>query len=551
MPSLLCSNMNHRFFLCAAAIVVLTIVSVATTATATATASTATTTTTTTTLYPIKIKTKKGKRSSQNIKVLQQTNNELQTGDQDIWSNYIEFKKKHDSRFQFNIGDDITDISDDESSTTTTKVFINSFSFQVNIKGPSRSKQKWIFRIRNYKRNKWETLFVNKKNGGNNWEWYTMEHSKTFDEDDNVSFMEKYTNKKNNNVLIRLKSNNRKEVLDIDYMSLILTTSTTTIENDIDTNNPSQSPSTVTENENNDNSSLLLSVGDTWTYDIGGSFSNQPYKTKVIMIDLFDTTKEKITSLKEDYGHIVCCYFSAGTYEEWRDDFNTFPSSILGNPLDEWVGERWLDITNEKTINIMTDRIQVAIDKGCDAIEPDNVDGYTNNPGFDFNKQDQINYLIKLSNIAKQQFNNKLLIGLKNAANLINTLESYFDFAIVEECYKYNECCMYEQFIQNNKPIFAIEYNVNQNDMIGLCNEFQSIDNVNNDNNHNFSLLFGNYAVSELTFCSDLLTRRRTRKTRHLANVTAAVVDDDDDDDDNNDNTNRLLLLGDGSWGNC
>jgi curli biogenesis system outer membrane secretion channel CsgG len=113
MPSLLCSNMNHRFFLCAAAIVVLTIVSIATTATATATAtaSTATTTTTTTTLYPIKIKTKKGKRSSQNIKVLQQTNNELQTGDQDIWSNYIEFKKKHDSRFQFNIGDDITDIT--------------------------------------------------------------------------------------------------------------------------------------------------------------------------------------------------------------------------------------------------------------------------------------------------------------------------------------------------------------------------------------------------------------------------------------------------------
>ncbi|MDQ7023057.1 MAG: endo alpha-1,4 polygalactosaminidase [Candidatus Gracilibacteria bacterium] len=31
---------------------------------------------------------------------------------------------------------------------------------------------------------------------------------------------------------------------------------------------------------------------------------------------------------------------------------------------------------------------------------------------------------------------------------------SYFDFAINEECYSYNECHLLKPFIDNNKPVF-------------------------------------------------------------------------------------------------
>lgn len=37
-------------------------------------------------------------------------------------------------------------------------------------------------------------------------------------------------------------------------------------------------------------------------------------------------------------------------------------------------------------------RLDVAVYKGCDGVEPDNVDGYTNNTGFILTAEDQLMY---------------------------------------------------------------------------------------------------------------------------------------------------------------
>ncbi len=54
---------------------------------------------------------------------------------------------------------------------------------------------------------------------------------------------------------------------------------------------------------------------------------------KLYDIDLFDTDSETIKKLKED-GKIVICYFSAGSYEDWRPDKGKFPKEVIGNPLE-------------------------------------------------------------------------------------------------------------------------------------------------------------------------------------------------------------------------
>lgn len=51
-------------------------------------------------------------------------------------------------------------------------------------------------------------------------------------------------------------------------------------------------------------------------------------------------------SLSES-GIVVICYFSAGTYEEYRDDKADFPPSALGNPVEYYPYAWWIDINDE------------------------------------------------------------------------------------------------------------------------------------------------------------------------------------------------------------
>jgi len=51
-----------------------------------------------------------------------------------------------------------------------------------------------------------------------------------------------------------------------------------------------------------------------------------------------------------------------------------------------------------------------------------------------------------------------LLVGLKNAGDLVGDLVTSFDFSVVEQCGEYDECAVYAPFPTANKPVFGIEY---------------------------------------------------------------------------------------------
>lgn len=182
---------------------------------------------------------------------------------------------------------------------------------------------------------------------------------------------------------------------------------------------------------------------------------NLSYNADLYDIDLFDTPSDTIEKLHAE-GKKVICYFSAGSYEEWREDSKSFNEILLGFNLDDWEGEKWLDISNDALKPIMLKRLDLAKDKGCDGVDPDNMNGYTQNSGFTLSQNDQLAYN---KFIAEESHKRGLSVGLKNDLDQIKDLEPYFDFAVNEQCYFYNECDLLQPFLNASKAVLNIEYN--------------------------------------------------------------------------------------------
>ena len=193
--------------------------------------------------------------------------------------------------------------------------------------------------------------------------------------------------------------------------------------------------------------------GTTWFWQLQGEVS-PPAGVAMVDIDLFDTAASTIADLQAA-GHVVICYFSAGSWEDWRPDAGDFDAADLGNPLDGWPGERWLDVRSASVRSRMEARIQLAADRGCDGVEPDNVDGYQNDSGFPLTAADQRDYARFLSDTAHDR---QLSVGLKNSVGLVLALEPHFDWALNEECLAYDECEELRPFLDAGKAVFHVEY---------------------------------------------------------------------------------------------
>ncbi len=106
--------------------------------------------------------------------------------------------------------------------------------------------------------------------------------------------------------------------------------------------------------------------------------------------------------------------------------------------------------------------------KGCDGVEPDNVTAYANDSGFAISEADQIAYNIWLAEAAHTR---GLSIGLKNALDLVETLEPHFDWALNEECFQYDECEALRPFTQAGKAVFGVEYEGDPAEFCPVMNE--------------------------------------------------------------------------------
>ncbi|WP_395023332.1 endo alpha-1,4 polygalactosaminidase [Dongia sp.] len=188
----------------------------------------------------------------------------------------------------------------------------------------------------------------------------------------------------------------------------------------------------------------------------------------VYEIDLFDSEQANIDALHAAGGYVIC-YFSAGSLEDWRPDVAQFPPPVIGRDYKGWPGERWLDIRRRHALApILEARLDRAVEKSCDAVDPDNVDGFSNATGFDISKDDQRSFNLWLVEAAHAR---GLAIGLKNAAELVPDLADRFDFAVIENCAAQQACDGYAAFVDGKKAVFQIEYRNEIRDWDLVCRD--------------------------------------------------------------------------------
>lgn len=173
------------------------------------------------------------------------------------------------------------------------------------------------------------------------------------------------------------------------------------------------------------------------------------------IVDMFDTDAALVEELHATGGR-AACYISAGSWENWRPDAAEFPDHVLGRRLDGWPGERWLDVRAlDDLAPLMSARLDTCAAKGFDSVDFDNVNGYLNRTGFALEAADQLGYNRWLANAAHER---GLSVGLKNDGEQAAELVTYFDFAIVEQCFQYKECRLYKPFVDAGKAVLEVEY---------------------------------------------------------------------------------------------
>lgn len=156
-----------------------------------------------------------------------------------------------------------------------------------------------------------------------------------------------------------------------------------------------------------------------------------------VVFDLLDTPAADFQQCKSA-GAKMLCYFSS-QYEDWRDDAGSF--GALGDPLDGWPGEQWVDPTDPQNLDVMKARLDIAVAKHCDGVDVDNID--------------HAGHETYVTAIFDEAHARGLLVSQKNAIEKIDLFWDHVDMYQNEQCQEYDECAPYEGI---GRPVHNIEY---------------------------------------------------------------------------------------------
>ena len=191
-----------------------------------------------------------------------------------------------------------------------------------------------------------------------------------------------------------------------------------------------------------------------WQYQLQGRIDTS-VDAATFIVDGFDVDAATVADLR-DRGRTVICYVNAGALEDWRTDAGRYPDEVVGDPLDDWQGERWLDVRRVDALRpILADRFDMCAGKGFTGVEADDVDGYTQDTVSDLTDEDQLRFNRMIAELAHER---SLTVGLKNDLDQVDDLVDTFDFAVNESCVQYRECAALQPFTAQGKPALHIEY---------------------------------------------------------------------------------------------
>jgi hypothetical protein len=191
----------------------------------------------------------------------------------------------------------------------------------------------------------------------------------------------------------------------------------------------------------------------TWYWQLQGRVNN----TRAVAaydIDGFENEAAEVAALHALGRHVIC-YIDVGTAENFRPDYHLFPKSVLGRS-NGWPGERWIDIRQLGVVEpIMDARFRMCREKGFDAIEPDNVEAYSNASGFPLTAAEQLTFN---EWVAEDVHSLGMAVLQKNDGPQTETLQPYFDGALSEQCNQYRECASFAPYLTAGKPVLNAEY---------------------------------------------------------------------------------------------
>lgn len=192
----------------------------------------------------------------------------------------------------------------------------------------------------------------------------------------------------------------------------------------------------------------------TWNWQLQGTISTAS-PPQVFDFDGFDNTAATVDALHAQHT-IAICYIDVGTNEPDRPDSKLFPAADNGSPVAGFTIEHWLDIRDIAGLEpIVRERMQMCASKHFDAVEPDDVDGYTNSTGFPLTATEQLTYNRM---VAAEAHAAGLSVGLKNDVDQVAALEPSFEWALDEQCNEFSECGTLAPFTAAGKAVFNAEY---------------------------------------------------------------------------------------------
>ena len=191
-----------------------------------------------------------------------------------------------------------------------------------------------------------------------------------------------------------------------------------------------------------------------WQWQLQGEIDTS-VPAAVYDIDGFEVPKRTVEQLHR-LGRKVVCYLDVGSWEAYRPDARRFPRSVIGRRYEGFPDERWLDVRRFRLFaKPLERRFDLCARKGFDAVEPDNLAGWENRTGFPLTGQDQLRFNRW---VARQVHARGMAVALKNDGPQAKELVGDFDFAIVEQCFQYEECGPYRTFVREGKAVFEAEY---------------------------------------------------------------------------------------------
>ncbi|GAB3605986.1 endo alpha-1,4 polygalactosaminidase [Conyzicola nivalis] len=185
-------------------------------------------------------------------------------------------------------------------------------------------------------------------------------------------------------------------------------------------------------------------AGIVFDYQLGGGYAPAAGVGGVVR----DSTDEPAEGL-----YSVCYVNGFQTQPADRDDWlDEHPDLVLhsdGEPLvdENWPDELILDTSTADKRQRIAARLADTLDRcasaGFDAIEIDNLDSYTRSDG----RLGQDDAVALATLYAQQAHAAGLAIGQKNSAELgaRGRDDAGFDFAVAEECHRWNECALYTE----------------------------------------------------------------------------------------------------------